>query len=168
MTASSADCTAAGSIGAGDQSAEIAAAVTYEDDLLRAGKELRDFLFDGLGRNIVAGIEDDEVLDAADDAPIAANVHFALIAGVKPAVAQDARGFFWAVPIAGKDVRAADYDFFVFADFHFDAVDRRTHVAGARRDTGIVHGADAGRFREAVDLENGNAQHEKEMLRFRS
>jgi len=37
-----------------NQRAEIAAAVSYDDDMLSAGKKLRDFVFDRFGSDIVA------------------------------------------------------------------------------------------------------------------
>src|SRR5712692_1494344 len=60
--------------------AEIAAPISDDHNLLRRGKKPRDFFLDRLGRNIMSGIEDNQVLDAAADAPISANVDFALIA----------------------------------------------------------------------------------------
>ena len=49
----------------------ISAAVADENYLLRRGQELREFVFDRFGRNFVAGVEDQKILDAADDAPVA-------------------------------------------------------------------------------------------------
>ena len=100
----------------------------------------------------MAGIQDDQIFYAADDAPVAVDVFFALVAGVEPTVLQDLGGFFFAIPIAWENVGAADYDFFVFGDFHFDAVDGGTYVAGVYGAVGIVHGADAGGFGESIDL----------------
>ena len=59
---------------AGDESAEITSAVADDDDMLGAGKKLDDFVFDWLGRNFVARIQNDQILDAADDAPITVSV----------------------------------------------------------------------------------------------
>ena len=61
------------------------------------------------------------------------SVLLALIAGVKPAVLQHARCFFRAIPVAGKDVRAAHDDLFLIADMHFDAVDGRPDMSGLGR-----------------------------------
>ena len=88
---------------AGDEHADIAARIAYENDLLGGGEKLGEFVFDWLGRELVAGIEHEQVLNAADDAPVAAAVDFALIAGVEPAVANDFCGFLWAIPVAGKN-----------------------------------------------------------------
>src|ERR1700739_1680713 len=108
------------------------------------------FFLGGLGRDFMAGIENDQVLDAAADAPVAAGIHFALIAGMEPAVFEDARGFFGAVPVAGKNIRPADNDLVVLAGFHFDAGNGLADAAGVGRDARVVHGADAAGFRKAV------------------
>ena len=75
--------------------AEVAAAVADEDDVLRCGQKLGELVFDRLGRDFVAGIQDDEIFYTADDAPIAVLVFFALIAGVEPAVVQDGAVSSW-------------------------------------------------------------------------
>src|SRR6202040_2485767 len=105
---------------------------------------------------------------ASADAPVAAGVHLALIAGVEPAVFEDASGFFGAIPVAGKNIRPADEDLFVVAGFHFDAENGLADAAGFRCDARVVHRADAAGFREPVDLPDGNAKHGEEVLRFRS
>src|ERR1700732_2931727 len=128
---------------------------------------LCDFVFDGLRRNVVAGVEDDQIFDAADDAPISASVDLALVAGVKPAIAEDARVFFGTVPVTGENVRAADDDFFIFCDFHFDATNGLADVARLDRDARVVERADGCGFREAVDLQYRYAEPQEKLLRFR-
>src|ERR1700730_17710821 len=127
---------------------------------------LRDFVLDRFRRNVVAGVEDQQIFDAADNAPVSSRVHFALIAGVKPGVAEDARGFFGMIPVPGKNVRAADDDFFVVGDFYLDATNRRAHTARFNWNARIVQGADSGRFREAVGLQHRDAEHQEKLLRF--
>src|SRR5277367_6384619 len=126
----------------------------------------RDFFFDGLGRDVVAGIENDQIFQPSADAPVAAGVGRALIAGMKPSVAQGARGFLRAIPVARENIRAAHHDFVVLRDFHFKAGDRWTDVAGFDGRARVVHGADAGGFGQAVDLQNWDLQHFKKFLRF--
>jgi hypothetical protein len=91
-------------------------------------------------------IQNDQILDSADDAPVARRINFALIATVKPSLAQNFRGLLGAIPIAGKNIRPAHQNFLIGADFHFDAGHRRANRA--RFDVArIVHGADGGGFR---------------------
>lgn len=132
---------------AGEQGAEVASAVAYDDDVLGGRQKYCEFVFDGLGRNFVAGVEDDQIFYAADDAPVAVFVLRALVAGVEPAVAEDCGGFDLAIPIAGENIGAAHDDFFFGGDFHFDAVDRWAHVACINHSIRIVHGTNPGRFR---------------------
>src|SRR5271156_2816687 len=117
---------------------------------------LRQLFFDRLGRDVVAGIEDNQVLNAAGDAPVAVFVGFALIAGVEPAVLQGFGGFGGALPVSGKDIRAADEDFAVVGAFHLDAGNRGADEAGFGVG-GIVGGADGGGFGEAVHLQDRDA-----------
>ena len=164
MTLSSAVWTGGFLDWAGEESAQISAAVADEDDVLGCGQELGEFVFDRFGRDFVAGVEDEQILDAADDAPVAVFVFLALIAGVEPSAAQDGGGFFFAIPVAGENIRAADDEFVFFADLHFDAVDCGADVAGVNGAVGIVHRADAGGFGESVDLQDADAEHAEEVL----
>ena len=85
-------------------------------------------------------------------------IDFALVAGMKPPVAQNFCALLRTVPISRKNVRPPYYDLFVFGKLHLDARNRRTHAA--RRDVvRIVHGANCGRFRESVDLQHRDAEH---------
>ena len=76
----------------------------------------------------MSGIQDNQVLDAAGDAPITANVYFALISGVEPSLLQYAGSFFRAVPVARENVRPAHDDLFVFADLHLDSGNHGAHI----------------------------------------
>src|SRR5271156_78582 len=106
---------------------------------------LRQLFFYRLGRNVVAGIEDNQVLNAAGDAPVAVFVGFALIAGVEPAVSQGFGGFGGALPVSGENIGAADQDFTVVGAFHFYAGDCGADETGI--DVGrVVGGADGGGF----------------------
>ena len=53
-----------------------------EDDLLRAGHAREESVFERLGRDVVAGAENEEIFDTASDAPVAGRVHFSLIASM--------------------------------------------------------------------------------------
>src|SRR5262245_4280679 len=125
---------------------------------------MRELVFDGFGRKLVAGIENEKIFNAADDAPVAGGVDFALIAGVEPAIAQYFGGFFGAVPVTGKNIRTADDDFVVFGEMHLDAGDSTADVAGLHREARVVEGAKRGGFREAVSLQDGNAEHSEPLL----
>ena len=111
----------------------------------------------------MAGIQDNQVLNTAGDAPVAVFVGFALIAGVEPAVLQGFGGFGGALPVSGENIWAADQDFAVVGAFHFYAGD-----CGADKTWldvgGIVSGADGRGFGEAVHLQDGDAEHHEEKL----
>src|SRR5579859_7786699 len=96
------------------QRAEKTAPVADHNNLLSRGQEPGQFLFDGLGSNLVAGIEHNQVLDAPDDPPIPTHIHFTLIPGMEPAIPQHSRRFFRTVPISRKNIRPADQDLLVF------------------------------------------------------
>src|SRR5207302_8079103 len=113
----------------GHESTEIAAPISDDHDLLRRRKKLRYFLLDRFGRNFMPGIQDNQVLDAAADAPIRSNVYFALIAGVEPPLLQYAGSFFGPIPVARENVRPAHDDLFVLADLHLDPGNHRANVA---------------------------------------
>ena len=81
---------------------------------------------------------------------------------------EDARGFLRTIPVAGKNIRAADENFFVLAGFHFDAGTGLANAAGFGGKARVIHGADAAGFREAINLPDGNAKHRKKVLGFRS
>src|SRR5690349_4047244 len=93
---------------ASDQRTKITASIANDNHLLRPGQMLRDLLLDRFGSDIVAGIQDNQILDPADDAPVSPSVDFALIAGMEPAVTQDARGVIRAIPVTGENVWAAN------------------------------------------------------------
>src|SRR5260370_35263614 len=98
------------------------------------------------------GIQDDQILDAAADAPIPTNVDFALISGMKPSVLQDTRSFFRAVPITGKNVRSTHQDLLVLADLHLDSPNHRANKPGPARHARAIPRANHGSFRKPVLL----------------
>src|SRR6266851_9293912 len=153
---------------AAHQSAKIPAPIPYRDDLLGRRKKPPDFFLDGFGRNVMSGIQDDQILDAAADAPIPTNVYFALIAGVEPSVLQDTRSFFRAVPITGKNVRPAHNDLIVLADLHLDSTNHRADIARLDRHARVIQRANAGSFRQPIRLQHRNSEHQKKLLRIRS
>ena len=87
---------------------------------------------------------------------------------MKPAVLEDAGGFFGAIPVAPKNVRTAHDDLIVFGELHFDSGNRSAHVTGLDRHARIIERADAGGFGESIRLQNGNAEHQEKLLRLRS
>src|SRR5271156_3647861 len=117
---------------------------------------LRQLFFYRLGRDVVAGIEDNQVLNTAGDAPVAVFVGSALIPGGEPAVFRAFAGSAGGRPVSGKDIRAADEDFAVVGAFHLDAGNRGADEAGFGVG-GIVGGADGGGFGEAVHLQDRDA-----------
>src|SRR5712692_1095644 len=148
--------------------AEIAAPIYDDHDLLRRRQKERDFFLNRLRRDVVSRIQDDQVLDAAADAPISANVDFALVASAKPSVLQHASSFFGAVPVARKNVRAAHDDLFVFGNLHLNSSNHCADIARLDGHARIIERADAGGFREPVSLQHGNAEHQEKLLRIRS
>src|SRR5579872_519850 len=126
---------------------------------------MRDFVLNGFRSDLVAGAEYDQILDTPDDAPVAGFVCFPLIAGMKPAVAENFCCLVGLVPVAGKYARPANNNLIVVAQLHLDPRDGRSHASGHRMG-GIVHGADAGGFGKTVYLKDGNAQHPEIVLSF--
>src|SRR5947199_8745482 len=114
--------------------------------MLSRRQHLRETVLNRLRREFVAGIQNEETLDASDDAPVAAHIDLALIAGMKPAIAQDFRRFFWTLPVTGKNVWAPDNYFIVVRKLHFDAGNGGADVAGLHWNAGIIEGAERGRF----------------------
>src|SRR5215813_7405415 len=104
----------------------------------------------------MTGIQDDEVFDAADNAPITADADFPLIARVKPPVSHHFGGFLGTIPIACEKIRSPDENLFTFADAHFDPVHRLPNVSRLDRNAGIIKRANAGGLREAVTLHHRN------------
>src|ERR1700740_327001 len=78
------------------------AAITDHHRKLRGRQMRQNLVLNRLRRNVMAGVEDEKVLNSADNFPISRGVHLALIAGVKPAVAQNFRGFVRTVPVSGE------------------------------------------------------------------
>ena len=111
----------------------------------------QQFVFDRFGGDLVAGEENDQVLDTADDAPVPCPINLSLVAGVKPAVTQRLGSFLRAIPVAGENIRAAHDDFVVLAQLHFDSTDRRAHAAGLHMPR-MIHGADGSCLGETVNL----------------
>src|SRR5437899_8100428 len=103
---------------AGDERRHVAAAVADQNGVLCAGKQIQELLLDWFRGDIVAGVENNQVFDAADNAPIPCGIHLALIAGEEPAVTKNTRGFFGAVPVAWKKIWTAHEDFLVIAKTH--------------------------------------------------
>ena len=50
---------------AGNQRAKITVSIADGDDLLRSLQELAEPFFNGLGRDVVPGVQNDQVLDPA-------------------------------------------------------------------------------------------------------
>src|SRR5262249_22629645 len=62
----------------------------------------------------------------------------------------------------------ADKNFLVVGNFHLDAGNGAADVAGLDRRARIVQGANGRSFGKAIGLQDGNAEHKKKLLRFRS
>ena len=71
---------------------------------------------DPLRRDIVALVENDQILLAVGDDDPALGVEMADVAGVQPAVVEHPRGFLRVTPIAVHDVLALDHDLAVLGD----------------------------------------------------
>src|ERR1700675_3536122 len=97
----------------------------------------------------MAGVEDKQIFHAADDAPVTALVHLALVAGEEPfslpwpfgAVFEHARRLLGAVPVAREDVGSADLNLAALGQLHLDSGNGRADAAGFDP-TRVVHGAD--------------------------
>src|SRR5580700_440058 len=111
----------------------------------------RDLIFDRFRRNIMAGTQNNEILDSSNDPPVSRVVHLPLVAGVEPAVPQHIASFRRPVPILRKNIRPAYNDLLALAQLHFNSTDRRSHPS--RLDLlWIIHGTDRGSFRQPIDL----------------
>src|SRR5262249_20118359 len=147
-----------------DQSTKVATAVAHEHDVLSRRNPMLNPILDGFRSDVMAGIQDDQVLDSANDAPVAAHADFSLIAGVEPTVANGLRGSFRTIPVARENIGAIDKDLVVLAQLHLDAGNAQADASGFDGQPRIVHRTDAGRFGKAVRLQHGNAEHQKELL----
>src|SRR5579864_1253272 len=88
-----------------DNRRKISTAISDYHYLLCSGEMASDFLFDRFWRNLVARSENDQILDSAYDPPISGSVTLALIASVKPSIAQHFCGLLRPVPVARKNIR---------------------------------------------------------------
>jgi len=77
----------------GNDSRKITAAVAHEHHLRRSGKTSQDIFFNRLGRNVVTGGKDNQVLDPSHNPPIPCLVYFPLISGMEPTVTLCIRSF---------------------------------------------------------------------------
>src|SRR5260370_33160193 len=115
----------------------------------------------------MAGIQDDQVFDAAADAPIPADVYLALIAGVEPSLLQHAGSFFRAVPVTRENMRPAHDDLFVFRELHLDSGNCSSDVARLDGQARVIQRANNGGFREPVRLQHGKSEPQEKLLRLR-
>src|SRR3990172_11533169 len=88
-----------------DESGEIALPVSHHNDLLGAGEGPEQLVLDRFRRYVMAGTQDQQILDASGDPPVSGAVRLALIARMEPAVAQDAGGGLRPPPVTLEDVR---------------------------------------------------------------
>ena len=126
----------------------------------------RDFVFDRLRRDLVAGAKNNQILDPPNNAPGASRIQFALISSVKPSIAQNLRGLLRTVPVSGKNIGSANYDLIIFGEPHLDSANRGPTRPGTSV-VRIVHGADAGRLGQPVDLQDRNSEHAEIVLGLR-
>src|SRR5438270_12294317 len=83
---------------------------------------------------------------------------------MKPALAQDTRGVFGAIPVTRENMRSAYNDFIIFSDFHLDAANRLPYVPGLDWSARIVQRTNRGSLREAIGLQDWNAEHQEKLL----
>src|SRR5712691_6877759 len=148
---------------AGHDCRKISAPISHKHNLLRSRNVLQQLILDRLRSDVVTRAKNNEVLDSADNAPVAFCVDLALVPSMKPTVAQHLGGLLWSVPISGKDVRPADDDFIVLAELHFDSLDGWANASGfnvAR----VVQGADSSSFGKSIALQYRDAEHHKVAL----
>ena len=80
-------------------------AVSHQHNLLGSGQIIQQLILDRLRCDVVARPQNNQVLDAPDDAPVPCRVDLALIAGMKPAVAQGFGSLRGTVPVSRKNIR---------------------------------------------------------------
>src|SRR5215510_5372403 len=148
---------------AGDERGQETPPVAHHHALLRAGQIEQDLFFDRFWRDVVARIENDQVLDATDDGPIALLVNFALITRAEPTVVESLRRRIGLVPITREDIRPMNQNFIAFAETHLDAWNRGTYAAG-REIARVVHSADRRRLGQSVNLQDADAEHREKQL----
>src|SRR5579864_7856079 len=88
---------------------------------------LRNIILYGFWCDLVAGTEDDQILDAADNLPRPGPVLLTLIAGVKPSATEHLGCLLRAIPIAWEYIRALHDNFVVVSQPHVDSRDRGTY-----------------------------------------
>src|SRR5581483_11992915 len=142
-----------------------AAAVTNNHRELSARNPRENFVLNGFVRNVMAGVQDNQILNAANNFPVANRIDLALVASVEPTIAQNFRGFVRTVPVSGENIRPADNNLAIFGGFHFNSTDGGTNTAGFNVE-GIVHGTDGSGFRKSVNLKHRDAEHHEEKLSF--
>src|ERR1700727_2755401 len=115
-----------------------------------------NFFFDCFRGNLVAGAEDDKILDSSDDSPLSRTIHFALVPRAKPSVSQHFRRLLRTVPIAWKNIGTTHNDLIVLAEPHFNPRDSRSNTP--RDDMmRIIHRTDARGFGQSIDLQDRDA-----------
>src|ERR1700730_1351307 len=89
---------------------QVSSAVPHNNNLLRLRQTLRNRTLDRLRRNLVPRSQNNQILDSPRNPPVARSVHFALIARVKPSLAQRVGSLLWTFPVAGKHIRPSHHD----------------------------------------------------------
>src|SRR2546426_6697339 len=148
---------------AGHDCRKISAPISHKHNLLRSRNVLQQLIFDRLRSDVMARAKNNQVLDSADNAPVAFCVDLALVPSMKPAVTQHLGSFLWPVPISGKNVRPADDDFIVLAELHFDSLDGWANASGFNL-ARVVQGADSSSFGESIALHYRDAEHHEVAL----
>src|ERR1700686_424599 len=110
------------------------------------------FLFQGFRRNLVAGAENNQILDPPHNPPVPRSIHLALIAGMKPSVAQHFGGLGRSIPVARKHVWAPHDDLIVVAELHLNAGNRWSDTSWHDM-AGIVHRTNSSGLGEPVNLQ---------------
>ncbi len=97
-------------------------------------------------------IKNDQILDPADNFPVPCRIYLALIAGVKPALAQDLGGFVGPVPVPRKNIGTANDDFVRFPPTFISIPGMALPTRPGSTWRGIIHGANRCGFGESVHL----------------
>src|SRR5579862_1928712 len=122
---------------------------------------MENFVFNGLGCNVMARPQNDQILEPPDNLPIPFFIDFALVASVEPSIAQHFCRLLRPIPVSRENIWPADDDLCVFRELHFYAGDRGASTSRNDGRIRIVHGADSRRLRQSVYLQYGNTEHHK-------
>lgn len=135
------------------------------EGLLNTFDALNQYLFDGLGRHIVATGWNEQVLHSANNFPVAILVLFATVAGAEPPIIGECGGGrLWLLPVSREDIGPANLDLVAIAESHLHALEGRSNAAGDDTLRWAVHRDDRRGLGESVDLKHRDSKHLKPAL----